>query len=162
MGHQGTSIRPVIEYYPIDWIVSRQGATYEFLDSKEPRQKELKALLMKKRGIYLFYDSMGKAIYIGKAKRQSLYAEMKSAYNRNRFHNQKIWIVQHVSQQRIFDPAKEAARQITHKPMALHDIASYFSAFEVDLYLIDNIEALLIRSFANQLTNKRKERFKLD
>ena len=43
--------------------------------------------------------------------------------------------------------------------MALADIAAYFSAYEVAPGMIDVIETLLIRAFANDLLNKKMETF---
>jgi len=42
----------------------------------------------------------------------------------------------------------------------LFDIAFYFSAYKVDVRFINNVEAILIRAFANELTNVRIETFK--
>lgn len=152
-------LRPIIEYYEVDWVESKGKAGYEFLDDSNQRQKELKNLLSTKHGVYIFYDSMGRAIYVGKAKDTTLAVEMKSAYNRDRPKYQRIWGVKHVFQQRKFDPSKEARRPIRQFSLALHDIATFFSAYEIRSDLINHIEALLIRAFANQLTNKRQERF---
>ncbi len=43
----------------------------------------------------------------------------------------------------------------------LHDIAHFFSAFSIEKDLIDNEEALLIRMFANVLTNVQMENIEL-
>ena len=46
--------------------------------------------------------------------------------------------------------------------MPLHDLATYFSAYEVADVMIDDLEALMVRSFANDLLNIRMERFRRD
>jgi hypothetical protein len=52
------------------------------------------------------------------------------------------------------------AGQITKQSVHLHDIAVYFSAYEVDNAFIDNLEATIIRMFPNDLLNTRIERFR--
>lgn len=155
-------MRPLIEYFPVDYVSSKRDAVWEFINETDPRQKSLKGLLDTHHGIYIFYDSLLRAIYVGKAKRTSLYREMRAAYNRPRGKNQMVWGVAHLSQQRVFDPEREAVRKIQRIEMQLHDLAYYFSAYSIDDELIDTIEALLIRAFANQLANRRKETFKLE
>jgi hypothetical protein len=41
----------------------------------------------------------------------------------------------------------------------LHELAIYFSAYQVDDEMVDKLEALLVRSFANDLLNVRMEKF---
>jgi hypothetical protein len=41
----------------------------------------------------------------------------------------------------------------------LADLAMYFSAYKVDEGMINNIEALLVRVFANVILNSRMEKF---
>ena len=43
--------------------------------------------------------------------------------------------------------------------MQLHDLAAYFSAFHVEDAMIDDVEALLVRAFPNDLLNSKMERF---
>jgi len=43
--------------------------------------------------------------------------------------------------------------------MPLHELAAYFSAYEVHPLMISNLESLVIRSFANDLLNKKMEHF---
>ena len=59
-----------------------------------------------------------------------------------------------------FIPAYEKLRTLKKTNVYLSGIASYFSAYKIDECLIDNIEAFLIRTFANDLTNVRMEKFK--
>lgn len=97
-------------------------------------------------------------MYVGKAKEQNLWDEMKSAFNRDR-QTQKIRVVSHPYTGTGFRPAYEAPRKIEWHHMQLADLAMYFSAYEVDGGMINNVEALLVRAFANGLLNARVETF---
>lgn len=110
------------------------------LDAKD----QVKIDLEKEKGIYIFYDSIGKAIYAGKTEKNSLWLEMKSVYNRERKTQQKF--------------KKTLGTKIYKKPYYLHEVAAYVSAYSVKPYAISFIEALLIHSFPNDLTNVRVEK----
>ena len=83
---------------------------------------------------------------------------MNLVLNRERT-NQKIFIPNH-NYRGDFSLASEKDIQIKEKQVFLHDIALYFSAYDIDTRLIYNLEALIIRSIPNNLTNKRIEKFK--
>ena len=112
--------------------------------------------LLKKEfgGIYIFYDSLGKAIYAGKTEKKdrksgekrknSLWDEMKSAYNRNR------------SAQSIVK-FNYSNKRLSKQKYYLYETACYVSAYRVDELAIRDFEALIIRSFPNDLTNVRME-----
>ncbi|WP_045210546.1 hypothetical protein [Desulfonatronovibrio magnus] len=154
-------VRPIAEYYPIDASASQQGVKWELFNAEESgnkRQEGLKEVLQKSYGIYVFYDSKGSAIYIGKAKEQSLWNEMKNAFNRDR-KTQRLKIVHHPTTGTGYRPAYEAPRDIVNTHILLSDMATYFSAYEVELDMIKNIEALLVRVYANGLLNARIEKF---
>jgi DNA-binding transcriptional regulator YdaS (Cro superfamily) len=156
------AIKPIVEFFQIDWAESRGGAKYEILP--QPKncssiQSGVRAELKSKSGIYVFYDSRGKALYVGKAKDQSLWAEMNHAYNRDRGEVQSIKLVTHPSRNQGFKPAYELPRQPVDTLLRLDELAKYFSAYWVVDGMIEEIEALIVRSFANDLLNKRMERF---
>lgn len=152
-------IQPLVEYYEVEHFDSRQGANWELIPSGDGRGKKIRACLENSKGIYIFYNSQCKAIYVGKAKKQSLWKEMTLAFNRDRA-SQKVWLVQHPSTGQSFEPAYNKLRPLKKTKVFLSEIASYFSAYKVSIDLIDNIEALLIRGFTNDLTNTRMEKFK--
>ena len=161
-----TAIRPVVEFYRIERCVSTQGAQFELFTEKDemqqgthPYKSGLKDELAARRGVYVFFDSRGKAIYVGKAKLQGLWKEMTSAFNRDRGSVQSIMRVQHPENRVEYKPVEEKARQIVGKEIPLHELAAYFSAYQVVPEMIDELEALLVRSFANDLLNKKMERF---
>lgn len=155
-----TAIRPIVEFFKIDSCESANGSKRELFDvSSHPYREGLKGELETLHGVYVFFDSRGQAIYAGKAKRQSLWAEMKSAFNRSRKSVQKIRRVRHPEIRVEYKTSEEKARQIVEYAVPLHEMATYFSAYKVVDELIDELESLLVRSFANDLLNIKMERF---
>jgi len=156
------SIRPIVEYYPIDHTESRDGAVWELFhvgNGGRKYESELRESLLQKNGIYVFYDSQGKALYVGQAKDQSLWVEMRNTFNRDR-DTQKIRLVDHPQQRNArFMTAWNSPKNIKWSKLPLSDLSYYFSAYEVDRDLIDNVEALLIRAFSNDLLNSHVEKF---
>jgi hypothetical protein len=84
---------------------------------------------------------------------------MNNALNRKRDDVQRIKRVQHPERRQAYRSSEEQSRQIKDQPVPLWDIATYFSAYEVTKEMINDVEALLVRGFANNLLNKRMERF---
>jgi hypothetical protein len=159
------AVRPLVEFFRVHADESRRGARYSLFESRDeygvhhPQLLGLKEELDSKNGVYLFFDSRGQAIYAGKAKEQSLWKEMNDALNRKRGDVQSIKRVQHPERRQAYRNSEEQARQIKDRPVPLWDLAIYFSAYEVAKEMINDVEALLVRSFANNLLNKRMERF---
>jgi len=157
-------IEPVVEYLPIKPTLSKQGAKWEIFSQKSANGTDshyldaIKADLKASNGVYIFYDSMGRAIYAGRAARTSLWAEANLAFNRDRKEHQSIWGVNHPTKnvKRVI-----SNRQIVRSEVFLHEIADYFSAYRVAAEHINTLEAFLIRAFANNLLNKKIEKFKL-
>jgi hypothetical protein len=162
---QLSTIRPVVEFYRILKCKSGQGANWELFSEKDERKKEhpyrsgLKKGLEDSKGVYIFFDSRGSAIYAGKARRQTLWHEMNLAFNRPRGKVQQIKRVRHPENRVQYRTPEEKSRQIGSHVVPLHELASYFSAYRVSDGMIDELEALLVRSFANDLLNKKMERF---
>lgn len=154
------SIKPIVEYYPINRTKSRQEAKWEILNTSLQRGQKIRSILCKEHGVYLFYNSQCNAIYVGIAKKTNLWNEMISAFNRSR-DPQVVWQVNHPATGNNFEPAYKKQRRIIKKKVYLHDIAFYFSAYSIEKDLIENAEALLIRVFANNLTNEKMENIKL-
>jgi hypothetical protein len=161
---QATAIRPLVEFFAIAKCESAQGAKYEVFSDKEdgvehPYRNGLKKELIEHHGVYVFFDSRGQAIYAGKAKRLNLWKEINSTFNRERGEVQKIKRVRHPSRKQDYRTSDEKSRQIGSHIVPLHELASYFSAYDVTDSMIEDLEALLVRSFANDLLNIRMERF---
>ena len=159
------AIRPLVEFFPVEKCNSKQRAKYELFDVNDgngrahPYLSGLKKELEKHRGVYIFFDSRGQAIYTGKARLQSLWKEMNLAFNRDRGGVQKIKRVNHPTRKQPYRTSDEKARQIVHQEVPLHELAEYFSAYQVSVGMIEDVESLLVRSFANDLLNIRMERF---
>jgi hypothetical protein len=162
---QVTAIRPLVEFFKIQECDSRGGAKHELfsvedeLGNLHPYRAGLRDELDKYHGVYIFFDSRGQAIYTGKAKSQTLWREMKSAFNRNRDSVQKIKRVRHPESRVSYRTSNEKSRQIKEYSVPLYELAAYFSAYYVDGGMINELESLLVRSFANDLLNIRMERF---
>lgn len=158
---QNSTLRPIVEFFPIDATESAGGMKFELFPTGKddnPLHVQLRAALNSAHGIYIFYDTRGQAIYAGKAKRQSLWQEMKNVFNRDR-DTQKVYRVKHPTRRQAFKPAYELGRQPRSTQLRLNDLAAYVSAYEVDKRMINDLEALLVRGFANDLLNVRMEKF---
>lgn len=162
---QQTALRPLVEFARIDRSKSKLGASFELFNTKMANGRThsyldgLRKELEKHHGIYIFFDSRGQAIYTGKARKQTLWREMKNAFNRERGDLQKIKRVKHPAGNVRYLTSEEKTRQIREFEIPLHDIAAYFSAYQVVDGMINEVEAMLVRSFANDLLNKKMERF---
>jgi lambda repressor-like predicted transcriptional regulator len=162
---QASAIRPLVEFFPLARTPSKQGAKFELFSTSSQRGNDhlylsgLRDELRHHHGIYIFFDSRGQAIYAGKARKLSLWKEITNAFNRERGGVQKMKSVRHPKIQQRYKTSDEKARQIRDREVSLHEIAAYFSAYQVTDSMIDDLEALLVRSFANDLLNKRMEQF---
>jgi hypothetical protein len=116
------------------------------------------ALLNAKSGLYVFYDSRGRALYAGQTKKQNIWKEMNLAFNRNRS-AQVMTLVRHPERDVEFKSADLKVRQPTDTNLKLYDLAAYFSAYEVIPEMVDDLEALLVRAFPNDLLNLKMEKF---
>jgi transposase len=155
------TIRPIVELYAIDPCKSTQGAIWLLFNGGTSATKYaqgLRTALEANYGIYIFYDSRGHALYVGKAREQTLWKEMNNAFNRTR-DVQQVKLVKHPNRNQEFKPGYEKLRQPTDVTLKLHDLACYFSAYQVDDGMIDDLEALMVRGFANNLLNVRMETF---
>jgi hypothetical protein len=166
-GQQGlrkTAIRPLVEFFPLRKAPSLHKVKFDLFSTKDEKGKVhpyldgLRTELNAHNGVYIFFDSRGQAIYVGRARLQTLWKEMLSAFNRGR-EVQKIRRVRHPSRKVAYKTSDEKSRQIRERSVPLHELAGYFSAYHVDLGLIDEIESLLVRSFANDILNIRMEQF---
>ncbi|WP_157476694.1 hypothetical protein [Lysobacter sp. Root690] len=157
------TVVPVVEFFEIEYHDT--GSRYlVFSDraesgGKHPYLEGLKQRLDGKRGIYVFHDSRGRAIYAGKAQKLTLWDELNNAFNRDRREVQSIKRVSHPQKRVKYKGPEEKKRQIVRQNVPLHDIAAYFSAYEVPDRLIGKFEALIVRAFANDLLNVRMEKF---
>ena len=158
---QHETIRPIVEFYGIDRCLSKREASWQVFDSGAKATlyaSGLKDALETAYGIYIFYDSRGHSIYVGKAREQTIWKEMNLAFNRQR-EVQTIALVHHPERNQAFKPGYEKLRQPKDTQLELFDMAHYFSAYSVDDGMIDDLEALMVRGFANDLLNVKMETF---
>lgn len=159
-----TAVVPLVEFLEIYRTESKQGARWELFSIKDdddephPYFEGLRRKLESSHGIYIFHDSRGRAIYAGKAHKLSLWAEMNNAFNRDRGEVQSIKRVSHPFR-KVPYKAPDHRQQISREVIPLHEITAYASAYEVPEALIGKFEALIVRSFANDLLNVRMENF---
>ena len=159
-----TAISPIVEFFPLDPVESGRGKSWQIFPIKDDRDRVhpflsgLRERLEAAHGIYVFHDSRGRAIYAGKARKQSLWKEMNLAYNRDRGEIQSIKRVSHPTSRLAYKEPDEKNRQISRTIVALHDIANYASAYQVPDPFIDIFEALIVRAFANDLLNIKMEK----
>jgi hypothetical protein len=159
------TLRPIVEFFPISKCKSNRGGQWEVFASRissgssNPYCVGLKNELAKAHGVYIFFDSRGRAIYAGKAKLQNLWKEMNLAFNRDRGDVQTVKRVSHPRNRVQYKTSDEKSRQIRNSEVPLHELAHYLSAYEVTGEMVNQLEALLVRSFANDLLNIKMERF---
>jgi hypothetical protein len=157
---QATALRPLVEFFRIEKQKTSHGVTFRvFEEGAHPYRRGLREELDSHRGVYLFFDSRGQAIYTGKARRQTLWTEINSVFNRDRGVLQKIKRVNHPTSKVGYKTGSEKTRKIVDSSVPLHELAAYFSAYHVSDGMINNLEALLVRSFANDILNKKMESF---
>lgn len=120
-------IRPIVEMYPVERVLSRQDRKWELLPTRkqDSRNQAIREHLENSKGIYLLYDSQGCAIYAGKTEKQNIWKEMTSAFNRERSNHQKF-IVVHPKNGKTFSPAWKTPRQPQKRLAYLHNTASFF------------------------------------
>ena len=159
------TIKPVVEFFQIQCSSVGSGDTRRIFDAGKgeeahPYLSGLKRELEAHQGVYLFYDSRGRALYVGKTRSQSLWKEINLAYNRDRDPNlQRVLRVQHPERRQDFRTSDEMRRRIRPMNVRLHELAEYVSAYRVADEMIGDIESLLIRAFPNDLLNKKIENF---
>lgn len=158
-----TAVRTVVEFFPIAQCKSSHDKNFELFnvgskkDASHPYLTGLRNELEQTKGVYVFFDGIGRILYVGRTKGK-FWDEMNLVFNRN-FSKQEIFHVSHPKSRKTYKSSNEMSRSI--KPMKirvkLHELAFYFSAYEVHEDMIGVIEALLIRVSANHSFNKKME-----
>jgi|SRR5271165_7462853 len=151
---------PLVEFLPLNAV--KHGANLQIFSTTDgthehPYFKGLKDKLESSHGIYLFHDSRGRAIYAGKAQKQTLWVEINLAFNRDRGEVQSLKRVRHPTNRVQYKGPDEMKRRIAKEVVSLHHIARYLSVYQVPDRFISKLEALIVRSFANDLLNVRME-----
>jgi hypothetical protein len=130
-------IRPIAEFRPVSpqW----RGARWALCAGQEKgEQAELKGLLSGKKGLYILYDSMGSALYVGQSQKDLLF-EIGQRLGKNSRGQLREYGM------------KKRLRQ-------MGAATRFLSVYEVEgKRVVDRLEALLIRSMANDLQNDHME-----
>jgi len=152
-----TAISPIVEFFdlpPVD--PKNETRTKIFETNGNQYLKGLQEELEANHGIYIFYDSGGRTLYIGKTER-TLWQRINETYHSKIV---KLRLVGHPQRNQKYKTLEEKDRQIRSMRIHLHELAFYISAYKVAKPLIHNTEALLIKSFANDLYNMKMEKMK--
>ena len=152
------SIRPIIEMYPIQKDGVEQAKPAVFAAKGKYRKGLYEALVAETSGVFVFYDTRGRALYTGQTK-SNLWNEMNLAFRRQR-KGQDIMLVTHPVTEKEFVPANEKVRQPHDHNLHLYQLAAYFSAYAVLEDVVDAVEGLLIRAFPNDTFNTKMEKIK--
>lgn len=145
------SISSLVEYAPISSLNKPENKTVQIKAADGYGHLALRSTLEHRHGIYIFYSSLCNPIYVGKANSTELWTECNSAFNRDL--KSDLCRVNHPNEIQKA-PKKVKLSRYTAK---VYDVATYLSAYEVDPALVDKVEALMIRSFINQLSNVKIE-----
>lgn len=149
-----TFINPIAEYCPIPIGdgKSKRNMLPNFKKGEGLRKKLEDAYV----GIYIFYNSSGRAIYVGKTgdNNNTLWMEMYNAFN-----NRKMKLY-HTENGKTF----KSQGRLPKPEVQLREMARYFSAYEIiDSQMCHNMEVLMLRAFANDLpVNRNTGKFHLD
>jgi len=154
------AICPIVEFFDLLSVDPKNEVMTKIFEANGNQYlKELQKELEAYHGIYIFYDSSGRALYIGKTEDRKLWQRINETY---RYRTVQLRLVDHPDPKRNqkYKTLEEKDRQIKNRFIHLYELASYFSAYKVAKPLIHNTEALLIRSFANDLYNMKMEKMK--
>ena len=137
---QVPDIRVIAEFRPVAPSPYRRRTIWALCTKEEKGERtELRRLLSGKKGLYILYDSMGSALYVGQSQKD-LFIEIEQRLrqaSRRKIHGHGM---------------KKQFRQ-------MGNATRYLSAYEVRGKVVLNVlEALLIRSMANDLENHHMER----
>ena len=135
--HAKALIRPLLEFKAIH--PQQINRTWNLTTDKDGTE-ELKKILEGRKGLYVFYDSSGRVIYVGKSV-TSLFLEIKQR-------------LKAIVNRPFYGPTRMA------NPV-VGTLARFVSAYEVIVpNAIRNLESFLLRSFANDIMNKNSGNFK--
>lgn len=149
-------IRPIVEFLPIE-PSNRKSDLFD--PEKSPKYyKPIRDSLANSTGVYVFYDSRGRVLYVGKTESGYIWNEAKDALYRKRKEAQEIYRVSHPKKNDVTYDIK--TKHIKRTDLRLCDIATYFSAYAINKSMIHNIESLLIRVTANDNLNRQMGKFR--
>ncbi|GHE01380.1 hypothetical protein U879_14940 [Defluviimonas sp. 20V17] len=148
----------IVEYAAVDWAEDTR-AQYTVFDEaqygNDPYWGPIIERLKASNGLYVFYDSLARPLYVGIAPTQPIWDRANQSYNKYRDRQLKIPGVVHPVGRGRYDATK--TRKISRSGFSLADVAYYFSAYEVSKDLIGGLEAFAIRAFGGVLLNTKFE-----
>jgi hypothetical protein len=152
-------IKPIIEYALLDCAERSRSVLKDIFESlteeDHPYWGAVVERLKKSYGLYVFYDSLTRPLYVGIAKEQSIWERANQSYNVWRERNGKMMYVNHPASKVKYDPNK--VKRVNRSGFSLADVAIFFSAYEVKKEYISGLEAFAIRAFGGVLLNTKME-----
>jgi len=145
------SISTLIEYAPISPYHKTGNKQAQIKATDGFGHLRIRATLEHKQGIYIYYSSLCRPIYVGKANITELWTECNNAFNREL--KGDLCKVNHPTE----NQKKPKNLRLSRHAIKVYEVATYLSAYEVDDALVDKVEALMIRSFINELSNVKVE-----
>jgi phage-related protein len=137
-----SAIDPIVEFHKLNHYHGNQIDNLR----KKIDDPEICERLKNSRGIYSFYDSNGKIVYVGKTEKNNLLSEMEQAFKLKRPNYQRKL-------------ANKDGKFSVHR-LGINDTAEFLSAYEVHQSVIGNVEAFLTRMVPNDVVNKKTESFR--
>ncbi len=149
--------KPIVEFHHVErYKKYKNRKRFQPLNAGDKKYAKLVEALRDARGIYFFYDSSGRVIYVGRTEKQDLWSEMTNAFNRGNIRNQ-IYLTGHPKKRMGKKSSNQKKRRLVRKNVKLHDSAHYFSAYNVRQEFIKVMEQMIIRAVPNNLVNTRIE-----
>ena len=149
-----TIYKRIVEFHHVER--HKIAKRFQPLNAGDKKYTKLVKAVRDARGIYFFYDSSERVIYVGKTEKQNLWSEMINAFNRGNIRNQ-IYLTGHPKKRMGKKSSNQKKRRLVRKNVKLHDSAHYFSAYDVRQEFIKVMEQMIIRAMPNNLVNTRIE-----
>lgn len=152
-------VTPIVEYADIEYYETGNMVNPVLLWSPERYDEdsywgEITNRLMRENGLYVFYDSMTRPLYVGIAPVQSIWQRANQSYNNEFGWDRGIMDADHPNNNVRY----RGPRRLRRVAFELNDVAKYFSAYAVaETELLRGLEAFVIRAFGGTLLNTRME-----
>ena len=154
------SITPIVEYAELEAYDTENSTNQYALWGPDYHKghmywKGVTDRLKEATGLYVFYDSLTKPLYVGIAPDRKIWIRANESYNVYRERNGWILTADHPANQVAYN--KNKVRRLRREGFSLADVATYFSAYEVSSDLVYGLEAFAIRAFGATLLNTKME-----
>ena len=150
-------INPIVEYAQLDYAERKRSDKLDIFEKHDDHSYwgAIVNRLQLSYGIYIFYDSLTRPLYVGIAKEQVIWTRANQSFNDYRERNGKMMYVQHPSSRVKYEPNK--IKRVVRSGYRLSDVATFFSAYEIERDNISGLEAFAIRAFGGVLLNTKME-----